>query len=1128
MPESSSIPLRGLLLLPVVLVVLALPALGHVKRAVAVPDTWSPATNMATARSGHTATRLLNGRVLLAGGQNQSGQLVTAEIYDPLTNGWAPAGSMASARAAHTATLLPSGKVLVVGGFGVGFADLASAEVYDPVGNTWSPAGSMAGARSQHSATLLPNGGTVLVAGGITAGVILASSELYDPVANGWVATDSMATKRYIHTATALPNGQVLVAGGYGNNGWSAGSEVYDPAADTWTVASGLAMARYGHTASLLTGGKVLVSGGFGNGGPLASAEIYDPTANTWSVTGSMATARFIHTATLLPSGKVLVVAGGSGNAPRLASAELYDPTAGIWTTTGSTAVARQSHTATLLANGKVLATGGYGNDFPNFLASAELYEPQSHRKVVFIQGIASGTESDGVHICEGVKNRTRWMQEYFKGSQFAALNGGVVLDDSNFVYFDYAPGFNDAEHSKSCRTGIGEECANCGAYRNQDTCISIDGPGGSAELFDRLIRDIIQDDPEAEIHVLAHSMGGLVTGYWLATDGADPSNIPGDTLPEIRDHVESIVLFDSAPNGFPWTTFAHELPNVLDFLTDSLSFSADCAEYGDAPEDLRDQDAESVVKAVRDLTDQPGMAKVFALDSYPGQAGAGFGLFDGPCDAVAVTERDGRLSMGIGTLPIRGKTIWARTHGVIWDDGWKSGGGVGDREAALGLLGTSVRAVGWIGGWSFNILPVSSTTGLSVGDDVMAHCVDLGQIAEVNADDNEIVVPPHPNVVSASNTIGWVTKTLEVDTADNRGLGYAERRSVRDVIGCAVAQLPTCGSSSGLYISAGGSGSVTTSVATGTSSLMVSGTRPPVTSGSALVAAAGTSSLQLTSPGTQTVVTGSNAATLGVGYVSTETYETFTIPNPEAGEWLIEVDGTGLTLDADIVLTITTTLPAEIDADGDGLPDVSDNCASVSNQDQIDIDSDGVGDICDTDADGDTFANDTDNCSSVPNLGQEWSDRNFIDQTPPSTQDDRTWPNSDAAGDACDTDDDNDGILDADEAAGCNASGALSPTNLRDTDGDRVLDGAECVLGTNPTIGGANKPTAAQCAAHPGGGGIGGYGWGPVVRPDRVLRVQHGPAAAGYGRGSGCFSAECESGGESDQGWVRGGFAEQ
>jgi hypothetical protein len=114
-------------------------------------------------------------------------------------------------------------------------------------------------------------------------------------------------------------------------------------------------------------------------------------------------------------------------------------------------------------------------------------------------------------------------------------------------------------------------------------------------------------------------------------------------------------------------------------------------------------------------------------------------------------------------------------------------------------------------------------------------------------------------------------------------------------------------------------------------------------------------------------------------------------------------------------------------------------------------------------DLDGDTLSDASDNCVSILNATQLNTDVNFIDQTPPSTQDDSTHPNSDTAGDACDTDDDNDGLTDADEASGAACIGIITDPLLRDADGDRVLDGAECVRGTNPTSA-ASKPTIAQC----------------------------------------------------------------
>jgi hypothetical protein len=108
------------------------------------------------------------------------------------------------------------------------------------------------------------------------------------------------------------------------------------------------------------------------------------------------------------------------------------------------------------------------------------------------------------------------------------------------------------------------------------------------------------------------------------------------------------------------------------------------------------------------------------------------------------------------------------------------------------------------------------------------------------------------------------------------------------------------------------------------------------------------------------------------------------------------------------------------------------------------------------------------DNCPAVANEDQFNSDANFFNNIPPyppydySTQD-LTWPDSDAAGDACDDDDDNDGISDANEASGASCGSVVTDPVLRDTDGDRFLDAAECVLGTDPTSA-ASKPLVSQC----------------------------------------------------------------
>jgi hypothetical protein len=94
------------------------------------PHGFTPTGSMNTARSGHTATRLNDGMVLIAGGRSDSsGVLSSAELYNPATQTFTITGSMNVAREWHTATLLHDGTVLIAGGVGSGNT-LSSAELF--------------------------------------------------------------------------------------------------------------------------------------------------------------------------------------------------------------------------------------------------------------------------------------------------------------------------------------------------------------------------------------------------------------------------------------------------------------------------------------------------------------------------------------------------------------------------------------------------------------------------------------------------------------------------------------------------------------------------------------------------------------------------------------------------------------------------------------------------------------------------------------------------------------------------------------------------------------------------------------------------------------------------------------
>jgi len=341
----------------------------------------------------HTATLLTDGRVLIAGGVDESGENAAyAELFDPASGTFSATGSMTHIRIDHTATLLTDGRVLIAGGrsfTGATTSDyspvpevrwLASAELYDPTTGKFSATGSMAEARFGQTATLLRDG-RVLIAGGYGAAGSVASAELYDPATGTFSPTGSMATGRSGHTATLLSDGRVLIAGGLGLPGSAASAELYDPATGKFSLTGSMTSAPLFDTGTLLQDGRVLIAGGSDGSAELASAELYDPATGKFSPTGSMTSGRHSHTATLLLKGRVLITGGYDNQSAELLydSAELYDPATGTFSSAGSMTHGRGGHTATLLSDGRVLIAGGLdvnGAGAGAGLNSAELYQP--------------------------------------------------------------------------------------------------------------------------------------------------------------------------------------------------------------------------------------------------------------------------------------------------------------------------------------------------------------------------------------------------------------------------------------------------------------------------------------------------------------------------------------------------------------------------------------------------------------------------------------------------------------------------------------------------------------------------------------------------------------------------------
>ena len=188
-------------------------------------------------RSFHSATRLGDGRVLVAGGNGERGGEWprTTEIFDPRTGTWRAGPEMAHGYLECQAVALSDGRVLLVGRAmeAVGQTPQESAEIYDPRANRWSPAVIPDDPVSSARLVATADGRALLVGSLLDAHLVQA----YDPGTFQWsvLSSSEESSSRESEEATVLPDGRVLVTGGEARGGRLEPGEVY-ATAETFDV----------------------------------------------------------------------------------------------------------------------------------------------------------------------------------------------------------------------------------------------------------------------------------------------------------------------------------------------------------------------------------------------------------------------------------------------------------------------------------------------------------------------------------------------------------------------------------------------------------------------------------------------------------------------------------------------------------------------------------------------------------------------------------------------------------------------------------------------------------------------------------------------------------------------------
>ncbi len=275
---------------------------------------WAAMPPMFTPRS-RAAGGVVDGRLYVVGGENESGDVDVMEMYDPALETWQSLPPRPTA-ARNAAAAGLDNLLFVVGGCS-GDAALDRVDRYDPATGEWTTAAPLPEPRCGLALAALD--GRLYAIGGWDGAGMTDALFIYDPLADRWEEGRRLPQARGFAAAVALRD-RIYVAGGRDETGPRAEMWAYDPAADAWTELTPLPQASEG--LALAAEGASLYAIGGGDANAAHLHERFDLHSQAWSTFDSPRSGPWRYPVATIIGPNLHVVGGWAGE--YLAVHEVY------------------------------------------------------------------------------------------------------------------------------------------------------------------------------------------------------------------------------------------------------------------------------------------------------------------------------------------------------------------------------------------------------------------------------------------------------------------------------------------------------------------------------------------------------------------------------------------------------------------------------------------------------------------------------------------------------------------------------------------------------------------------------------------------------------------------------------